>query len=420
MIELEVKSMRLPGSTCMKYEVIVVGAGPAGSTAAKFLSEKGLNVLLIDKSNFPRDKPCAGGLPYRVLNRFPYVKDKDLIESYSYGSFAYSPSLKYKAGVQDNKPIVAMVIRKKFDMKLAQLAANSGADFIDGKTVENIKITKDKAKIILDDKEEIDSEIIVGADGVWSTVAKKSGLTPIKRRVGMCVFQEYNVDEKTIDKLIGKEKMCHIHLKFQDISGYGWVFPKKQHLNIGIIDTFTDIDLSKKKTNLLNIYKDYFKTLKKTKIIPENLKIGQCKGGALPVVPLEKTYTDRIVVVGDAAGFINPISGEGIYYAISSGEIAARVITESLEVGDTSEKFLSKYQVKWKQDFGKDIEIFLRSAKIGKKAEKLVKFATRDEKLAEIALGVLHGRLSVQEYRWKLIRRYIYDSVKDLFIKERA
>ena len=69
----------------IKYNVIIVGAGPAGSTAAKFLSEKGYKILLLDKKKFPRDKPCAGGLTLRVLNRFPYLKEFDFIESYSYG-----------------------------------------------------------------------------------------------------------------------------------------------------------------------------------------------------------------------------------------------------------------------------------------------------------------------------------------------
>jgi len=400
----------------MKYDVTVVGAGPAGSTAAKFLSEKGFNVLLLDKEKFPRSKPCGGGLPIRVLNRFRYVKDKGLIESYSFGGFAYSPSLKYKVELQRNEPIAAMILRKKFDMELVQLAVDNGADFIDGRAVEDIKISKEKTKIILDDKTEVDSEIVVGADGVWSIVAKRSVLEHTQRKTGMCVFQEYNVDEEIIDKLFGEERMCYTHLKFQNIPGYGWVFPKKQHLNIGIAKLTPDVNISKTKMNLLNIYRDYIKTLKKTRVIPENLEIGRCKGGVLPVAPLEKTYANRVIIVGDAGGLINPISGEGIYYAMSSGKIAAQVISESLENDDASEKFLSKYQKNWKKDFGKDIEILLRSTKnLTIQTEKFVKLASRDEKLADIALSILKGDISIHKYRWKLIRRYLYVYFKELF-----
>ena len=69
----------------MKYDVVVVGAGPAGTTAAKVLAEKGVSVLLLDKHTFPRDKPCGGGLPARVLKRYPYIQKNGLVESLSYG-----------------------------------------------------------------------------------------------------------------------------------------------------------------------------------------------------------------------------------------------------------------------------------------------------------------------------------------------
>ena len=128
--------------------------------------------------------------------------------------------------------------------------------------------------------------------------------------------------------------------------------------------------------------------------------------------------TNNTIIVGDAAGLINPITGEGIYYAMSSGKIAAEVICESLETDDTSEKFLSKYQKNWRKDFGRDIEILLRSTKnMTMKTEKFVKLASKDEKLANIAIGMINGGYSIREYKWKLIRRYIYVSFKDIFIK---
>jgi flavin-dependent dehydrogenase len=171
--------------------------------------------------------------------------------------------------------------------------------------------------------------------------------------------------------------------------------------------------------NLLNVYKDYFNLLKKDKIIPGNLKMGQCKGGALPLSPIEKTYGNRVILVGDAAGFINPISGEGIYYAMSSGEIAAKTISDSLENGNTSEEFLSTYQKNWNRDFGKDIKSFLKSSKsMGGDDDKIIRIVGKDEKLTEIVLSMFHGSSSINELRWKLIRRYIYVRFKDLFSRE--
>jgi geranylgeranyl reductase family protein len=398
----------------MSYDVVVVGAGPAGSTTAKFLAEKGIKIALIDKCKFPRDKPCAGGLPYRVFERFPYIKENNIVESYSYGGFALSPSFKYKAMIRKKDPIVGMVLRKKFDMALVQLAVDEGAKLIDGKAVEDITISDEKVKIKLNDNKSLESKIIVGADGVWSVVAKKTGLMTSYRPHGLCIFNEYNIDEDKIEKLFGKERMCYLHLTFKNIFGYGWVFPKKQHVNIGIGMIVPKKYTNELKINLLEVYKDYFNLLKENKLLPDSLEIGKCLGGALPFMPLDKTYSDRVLLVGDAAGFINPLTGEGVYYAMASGEIAAKVINESLKTNDTSGNYLSKYQDIWKEEFGKDLKIFQSTAKyMRSSSEYVVRLASKDKKLAEISLGVLHGGLSISKCQGKLARRYVWVNFKE-------
>jgi len=398
----------------MIYDVAIVGAGPAGSTTAKYLAEKGLKTVLIDKSKFPREKPCAGGLPTRVLSRFKYIKENNLIESYSYGGFALSPSLKYKAMVKKKDPVVGMVLRKKFDMALVKIAVDNGSKFIDGKTVEDIKILEDKVKIKLADNFNLESKIVVGADGIWSVVAKKSNLMPNNKPYGVCLFNEYELNENEIENLFGKERMCYLHLRFKEIFGYGWVFPKKQHVNIGIGMIIPRKYSEEPKKNLLEVYKDYFNTLKEGKVLPDYLKIGKCRGGAIPFSPLEKTYSDKVLIVGDAAGFINPLTGEGIYYAMSSGEIAAKVIISSIEANDTSENYLSKYQDFWNEDFGKDLKIYLNATKYVKSSsEEIVRLASKDSKLADITLSVLHGGLSISKYQTKLFRRFAWVNFKD-------
>jgi len=400
----------------MKYDVVVVGAGPAGSTTAKFLAEKGIKTLVIDKSKFPRNKPCGGGLSIKVLDRYKYLKNKCSIESYSYGSFGYSPSLKYIANVQKKDPIIAMVLRKKFDNELVQLAVDSGADFKDGKTVKNIKISKDKIDVILDDKKEISTEIVVGADGIHSTVAKKAGLPTIGKNYGISFYNEYEVGEDVINSLFSEKKWLFTYLGFQNMHGYGWVFPKKQHINVGIGQFIPDPYIPKTDRKLIDVYKDYIKTLKKNKLLPENLRTGKSNGGVLPVSTIKKTYTNRVLLVGDACGFVNPYSGEGIYYGMISGEIAAGVISDSIEAGDCSEHFLSKYQMKWKEDFGKELKIFSNSVKFVRNfAEKSVKLACIDEKLADMSFAILYGKLDICDNYWKLLSRYFYVYFKDLF-----
>ena len=236
----------------------------------------------------------------------------------------------------------------------------------------------------------------------------------LNRPYGVCVFNEYELGKDDIQNFFGNEKMCYLHLKFKDIFGYGWVFPKKQHVNIGIGMFITKKHEKEKQRNILNVYKDYFNILKEDKVVPDNLEIGKCCGGAVPFVPLDKTYSDRVLIVGDAAGFINPLTGEGIYFAMTSGEIAAKVISDSLEANDTSENYLSKYQDLWKEDFGKDLKFYLASTKYMKNSsEEIVRLASKDKKLASLILGIIHGGLCVSKNQGKLVRRIAWVNFKD-------
>ena len=131
--------------------------------------------------------------------------------------------------------------------------------------------------------------------------------------------------------------------------------------------------------------------------------------------PLEKTYGNRVLLVGDAAGFVNPLSGEGIYYAMASGQIAAETIRESIEKRQTTQEFLSKYQTHWQKDFGKDIDLILKVIKRGsvENTERIIKIASKDEILTNLMMGVITGEYSVQKYKWKIVRRAFYCSVKN-------
>jgi len=401
----------------MKYDVAIVGAGPAGATAAKFLSENGHKVVLIDKEKFPRYKPCGGGLPVRIFERFPYIKDKKYIDSYVFGGFIYSHNLKYSTKMTKDYPLLAMVLRNKFDFELVKLAIEKGATFMDGKTVVDIKISEDDVSVQLDDNTIINSDMIIGADGIWSIVAKKLGLRLQGYNAGKCVFKEYKLDKETIEQYFEKERLVHLHARFNKIKGYGWVFPKKEHVNIGIIETI--LSKNQEKSNLLDEYKNYFHTLKETNIIPKDIDIGKLDGGALPIVPLNKTYAERAVLIGDAAGFINPATGEGIYYAMISGQIAAKIISEALKNNRTDEQFLSKFQKAWKKDFGKEIYTIFKFAKKqkGKPNDKIIKYACKDEKIAELLLGLMTDQISLDKCKWELVKRYIVASIKFRFSK---
>jgi len=195
-----------------------------------------LKVLLIDKQKFPRFKECGGGLPTHVLKRFSYINDLDIVESYSYGGILNPPSLKYNLKIEKEEPIIAMVRREKFDYELVKLAIENGSQFIDGKTVTDLKIKKDNAEVIINNQEKIETQIIIGADGCLSTVARKAGLIGNQRKIGICAVEEFPLSSKIIDEYFTNKRLCQLHSKFHNMIGYGWVFPKDKHVNIGIAD----------------------------------------------------------------------------------------------------------------------------------------------------------------------------------------
>jgi len=398
----------------MQYDVVIVGAGPAGATAAKFLSEKGTRTLLLDKTLFPRDKPCGGGLPIRALKRFNYLEENDLIDSYSYGMHVYSTTLKHHIELEKNEPLVAMVLRKTFDQGLANLATREGAELRCGKAVQDIKIDADKAQVLLSDGSTIESQLVIGADGIWSTIAKMIGVHQDYKNIGVCVFNEYPMKPETLDHLYGDQRITHVHLQPHGLAGYGWVFPKKEHVNIGVVEFRQAIDPSKEKKNLKETFRKYLGILKDQKLIQKNLSAKTAWGGAFPTSVVDKLASDRVMLCGDAGGLVNPADGEGIYFAMCSGEIAANVAVKALENNTTDASALSPYQKQWGQEFQKNISLLHRlSKRWGGNIDNIVKLISKDKQLVDFVYAAMTNEGGAQKEKWKIARRFAITYCKD-------
>jgi geranylgeranyl reductase family protein len=216
----------------MIYDVIVVGAGPAGSTAAKNLAEKGISVLILDKSSFPRDKPCGGGLPTRVRKRFPYIEP--FLDSISYGTTMFSSSLGYHCEFVREKPFLEMILRKEFDHQLLTLAQKAGAIFQGGKSVIDVVVQKDKVSVMLEDGQTLETQMVIGSDGMHSVVAEKTHLAKKLEVLCVSLVQEQPLSPKQLATFFTKKRLIYLFIKAHGIAGYAWVFPKKNSINIGI------------------------------------------------------------------------------------------------------------------------------------------------------------------------------------------
>lgn len=231
----------------------------------------------------------------------------------------------------------------------------------------------------------------------------------------MCLYKEYPMSSKLLDEYFTKKRLGYMYHRVLGLNGFGQFIPKKEHLNIGIGEIRNLTKVSQEKTNLKEVFNRYINDLKEDKIIPLDFEIGRANGAVVPACPLDRTYSDRIILCGDAAGLANPSTGAGIEYAMVSGKIAAEVIFEALKTSKTNARFLSKYESIWKMDFGKDIKIFLQIQKRwGKQTERLIKLIGRDKQLAEMAFDIIIGNSRIHTCKLKVIRRLFYIYIQDI------
>ena len=182
-------------------------------------------------------------------------------------------------------------------------------------------------------------------------------------------------------------------------------------MNIGI-GKFTSKEKHTGK-NLLDVFMKYINVLKKNDVIPKSIKVKNYKGAVLPIIPLDKTYCNRVILLGDAAGFASASTGEGLYYAMRSAKLATEVIERGLQTNNLSKDFLSTYQALWKKDFGKDLNLFYKNRKKQNQlGDKFLKIVDSDKVLTDMILELGLGCLSLNECKWKLSTRFLYASLK--------
>ena len=293
----------------MEYDALIVGAGPAGSATAIRLARGGARVLLVDRERFPRDKPCGGGLTGRALAHAPC--DVAPVVEHEVARLRlrlrYGTSFERDAGA----PLILMTRRWRLDQHLLEQAALAGADVHDGSRLTNLVVGADRVTAELDGGR-VAARVLVGADGANGTVAREAGLGGgVVRGVAL----EGNVSWDTLPRDC-YERTAVIELG-QPAGGYGWVFPKGDHANLGVGGWGSEGPTLRRE----------LRRLAEAHGVPEGA-LEQVRGHRLPMrrPGSDAPARGRVLLVGDAAGLVDPLSGDGIYEAFLSAGLAARAI----------------------------------------------------------------------------------------------
>jgi menaquinone-9 beta-reductase len=406
--------MIIPSDNKQEYDsdVIVVGAGPAGSAAAHYLVYAGYDVIIIDKCKFPRDKICGDFVSPVAQNELDRLGITNTLE------FKKSNTIRRASVYLDGKKLISKSVPKAqglprygrvfpriiLDKLLLDSACKEGAIFLECLKAVNIQTKRKGVELQvegLSGKRTLKTRLLIGADGSNSTVAKLVRGQPPSSADRIIAIRGY------FENVEGSPHQADLHFNKESFPGYCWLFPIGQNqANVGVgmvLDTISSGNsLKELLTQVIKNDSALHKRLKNAKLV------GQIRGWPLTTYNVNQPLVDnRVMLVGDAAGLVNPLNGEGIQYALLSGRWASEVAISCLTANDLSKEALSAYQhlVEKKLRYGMSVACLIvqliRNRSLNsvwlRSMEFMAARSQMDERYADIVGGILMGTVPQSE-----------------------
>jgi geranylgeranyl reductase family protein len=400
-------------------EVIVVGGGPAGALAAMTLGERGIRTLILDTKRFPRDKPCGGGIRYGVLRRFPGLADhlRRTVALHEIRRVQMESPAGASVVAQLEEPLYLTFRRLEFDAALLARARASGVEVIEGARVVDLELGAQGARVRCVDGRTLTAELVIGADGVNSVVAREAGLSTGFTDDGLAID---TMEETPLGELSATDPTTiYVAYGYKGRPGYGYVFPKRHCVDagVGFLLSFFKRELggAPYAHHRTFLEEATAKGVVSGRSNPHNFKAYRLPLGG----PLRRTVAARVLVCGDAGGFVNAYTGEGIYFAMVTGQHAGQAAAAAVARRDFSAGGLAGYQAAWEAEVGEELHdsvriqrrLFARPAL----ADAVIRAAAIDSRLCRLLARVALGEEPLRRRRLEMAGRFLLARLRGRF-----
>lgn len=359
------------------YDLIITGAGPAGSSAARSAARMGLKTLILEKETFPRYKPCGGALSERAASLLDFPLPQDICERSITGVRVHlgGRTIERHKGYR----LTRLVTRSSFDQYLLERAEEAGAIHLTGRVL-GYREEGDHVSVLTRDGEHR-SRFLILASGCQDRLGRNAGAGV---RMGLSVLAEIPEDDGRIEERLSGCLDMHFDVAGM---GYGWIFPHRGYYSVGI----WGLGLGNARASMLQFliscgFEGSYR------LHGHRIPMGAGGGGVA---------SGRVLRTGDSAGFVDPFTGEGIYYALLSGQLAARAVAE-----DEPDGVARMYQAYCRRAIlGELRSAWLLSRLVHSHREALLRGLVSQEEALDRYIGIAASRGTYGEFLGWLLRR---------------
>jgi geranylgeranyl reductase family protein len=383
-------------------QVIVAGAGPAGAVAARTLALAGVDTLLVERSAFPRNKPCGGGLTVRARPRFPWL-DAVLaqIDVHAVGALHLESPDKSLLKIESPEPVGLLVRRVDFDHALVREAQRAGARLRERFEITQASADADGVTLQSRTGDRLRAPLVVAADGVHSVIAKRLGVNARWPATSLAIDM---MEETPVETLrTPTPGVAWVSYAYQGLDGYAYIFPKTKHVNIGI-----GCLLSHFKGEMPGRPYEMQSSLVRSLVASGALEGESDRKNFTPYLipvggPLRSAHRGRVLFAGDAGGFVNGFTAEGIYYSMIAGELAGKAIASKPDAPGPL------YDRLWRREIGAELRdsVYVQKFLFSKHArvDRFVRLGQQSRWLPRAVIDYTSGRRTYRQVRRDVLLR---------------